>query len=963
MKIIKPLRLGVLHRPWRWLGQNQLGVSVLALADMGPAPRLRPEPELWQLAARELAGDGGLLDLAIPKARAEFLATGYAYTRHQRQKNACMVKIQVGELEKCLMAFGERFWINGRPTEPLPFEQLRLDWENAFGGENNAGNPRGLGAQPIARNGALCHPLAHIEPVHLGYGPQRRRIKPDCFGPLDFCLPEHFKQIGKGYDSRWLAEDYPGFARDIDWGVFNRAGRDQRWPQSASLPAGAPWRIWNMHPDQPLQQGVVPDWRARCFITRAGAGAAVPGNICSARMSPGPEVPGNHPAANPPALEEIALRATTLWFFPHLQQMALIWQGSCAINEDDALDVDNMLVAVEAARESRPPAHYQAVFQSRSQKATGAAHALREQDLVAESLIGPWLDTAARAPDSPLVANLARREACLRETHRETLEQGALDTCDPLATTGLASADDPDTSGKQDARKSSMPGEKNAAGPDIRGREPVPRPGELPEYMARVELRAAALQRRALNKAAALGADIAGLMNDAGSRAGHGAGHPNLGEASQSSGIGAGICADDDNPGQRSHKVEISTGESAMKDADAPSCSGPAQYHRMLALLRRREEQSPDADPAIDTPEARHSLHQIYRLSADTRPPAPPLDAGETDAVRRRLQALLAHTRDLGGMDLTGADLSDMDLRGVNLQRALLESARLDNCLLDGANLSEAMLAHASLVNVSLCDARLNGTCLTGARCLNSRFSGACLDEVSLTQATLADCCFDRAQLSRLLFYHTTLDRCRFSRAALNNCTFLGPAAAGLDFSHCRLEKVTFNDGRLGAACFNAAQLANCAFIGMNLDETQFQEAHLDSCVFTAGTHARRATFQRARLISCNLRHTPLDRADWSRARAEGCDFSAAGLTDACLDGINADGCLFIRADLTRASLNRADLLGAQLQKARLAGADLRAANLFRADLSLASIDRHTRLQGAYTHQCKTLPRAGEPSS
>ncbi|HEY0210266.1 DUF2169 domain-containing protein [Acerihabitans sp.] len=901
MKIIKPLRLGVLHRPWRWQGQNRLGVSVLALADMGPAPRLRPEPELWQLAAAELAGDGGLLDLAIPKACAEFLATGYAYTRHQRQNNACMVKIQVAELEKSLTAFGERFWVGGRPTEALPFARLRLDWENAFGGENDAGNPRGLGAHPLERNGVLCHPLARIEP-EAGYGAARRAIKPDCFGPLDFCLPGHFSRIGKNYDQRWLEQDYPGFARDIDWHVFNRAGCDQRWPRSPSLPLGAPWRIWNMHPEQPLQQGVLPDWRARCFITRAGGAGAVAGDRYRRDITS---------AAGSPTLEELSLRATTLWFFPHLEQMVLIWQGDCAIHEDDALDIDNMLVALETAGESRPLAHYQDVFLARGQKSTAAAHALREQDLVTQSLIGPWLDTCPRPQEGPLAANLARREADLREKHRHPLG--------PETPDGPENSAEPGSSGH--GRDAGL-GTRDRASADSLGRcarQPGPLPGELPQFMARLEGQAAAMQRRALEKAAALGADTTDFVDAAG----------------------------------------LDAAVHAPRDTGA----GPAHYHRMLALLGRREAGSTGAGPSVDTPETRLALHQMYRLSADTRAAAPPQDAQQTTTLRRRLQALLAQTRDLAGMDLTGADLRNLDLRGVNLKQALLESARLDNCLLDGADLSEAMLAHASLVNTSLRDARLNETCLTGARCQSAEFSGARLAGVMVTRAEFTDCCFNQAHLSGLLFHLTRLNRCSFSRATLENSTFLEPDAAGLDFSRCRLEKVVFNNGRLDAACFYAAQLSGCAFITMALDESQFQEAGLDSCVFTGGAHARGASFKRARLKSCNFRQTPLERADFSRVRAENCDFSGAGLTDSRLDGINAGGCLFIRADLSRASLNRADLMGALLQKSRLGGADLRGANLFRADLSLAAIDHHTRLQGAYTHQCKTLPRAQEPTS
>ncbi|MCW0310953.1 hypothetical protein NB694_000753 [Pantoea ananatis] len=72
MKIIKPLRLSVLNRPFRWQGKNHLGVTVLALADMSDNPKLRPEMELWQLAASELQTSGGVLDLAIPKVVLSF---------------------------------------------------------------------------------------------------------------------------------------------------------------------------------------------------------------------------------------------------------------------------------------------------------------------------------------------------------------------------------------------------------------------------------------------------------------------------------------------------------------------------------------------------------------------------------------------------------------------------------------------------------------------------------------------------------------------------------------------------------------------------------------------------------------------------------------------------------------------------------------------------------------------------
>ncbi len=55
MKIIKPLRLSVLNRPFRWQGKNYLGVSILALVDMGRSLLLRL-PSLPNEMKRQMLG-------------------------------------------------------------------------------------------------------------------------------------------------------------------------------------------------------------------------------------------------------------------------------------------------------------------------------------------------------------------------------------------------------------------------------------------------------------------------------------------------------------------------------------------------------------------------------------------------------------------------------------------------------------------------------------------------------------------------------------------------------------------------------------------------------------------------------------------------------------------------------------------------------------------------------------------
>lgn len=882
MKVIKPLRLGVLHRPWRWRRENHLGIAILALADMSARPRIRPEPELWRMAGQELTGSAAMLDMALPKPCAEFLASGYAYTHHQTQKNACMVKIQVADKEKTLLAFGERFWFNGSPSPALPFDRLRLDWANAYGGEHEPENLAGKGAEPIMRAGRRCHPLPQIERPDQPLGPQRHHTAPVCFGPLDLTCPRQFSRIGKQYDRQWLAEDFPGFARDIDWHLFNRAEPDQWWPQRPALPPGAPWRIWNMHPKQALLQGTLPLWRARCFVNRAHA-------------------PDEQ-------LEEVAMRPTTVWFFPHLEQMVLIWHGSCAITEDDAADVRQLTAAMELQQASRPLRHYRQVIHQRSQKNTGAAYALRDKDLMAAGLIAPWLDTEPRAEPCPWAENLSRREQQLREAGKVGADRAQKREPADAGRPYAEQYSDPVQAGSASAEQVRDPGQPAPPSAE-RESEPLspilspPKLDQLPEFMADIARQAAQWQQQAQQKAALI--------------------------------------------------------ETMAATAAPPT--GPEQYHRMLALARDMQSACADSElVAVQTDpdgDLQHSLHEMYRLSADTRPAARPLDAGHSRDIRRRVSDGMAADRDFSDMDFTGADLSGLDLRGANFQRALLESATLDHCLLDDANLSQAMLAHASIRHASLKNVRLDQASLIGARCHNSRFTAARLTETALQQATFSDCNFERAVFGQVMFYRLVLSGCRFYQAVFNDCLFLQLPLALMDFRQSRWSKTTFLEGQLSQDDFAHAQLANCSFIDMALTALGLHNSQLEDCVFAGSTQAAQADFRQARLKNCNFRRIPLTGARFNGAQASACDFSEADLTGADLTAMDARGCLFVRAHLAEARLEQANLMGALLQKSHLAGADLRAANLFRADLSLAFIDKRTRWGQAYIKQCNTAPR------
>src|SRR5205814_1483990 len=98
------------------------------------------------------------------------------------------------------------------------------------------------------------------------------------------------------HDGRWLREDFPGFARDIDWTFFNVAPDDQQFDEEA-FALDTSYGFQNLHPTRELVGGRLPNVRARCFVSRAGRA--------------------------PRVLDEILLRLGTLWFFPARERAVL----------------------------------------------------------------------------------------------------------------------------------------------------------------------------------------------------------------------------------------------------------------------------------------------------------------------------------------------------------------------------------------------------------------------------------------------------------------------------------------------------------------------------------------------------------------------------------------------------------------------------------------------------------------
>ena len=866
MKIVKPLRLSLMSRPYRLHRRQRLGLGVFALASLDPQPILQPEADMWQLVGQVL-DDDGILDLGIPKPCAEFLVSGSAYPAPSQRPGTCAVQVRVGDLRKSLTVFGDRYWLDGRATEPQPYEIMPLDWVHAYGGPSCADNPHGRGADDEVLNGVRTRRLPNIEPMQDRMVRPGQQPEPAGFGPVSPMWPRRFRRAGE-YSPDWLEDGSRGLPDSLDPHFFNAAPPDQWWPARAELAPGTDYEIWHMHPDRACLEGTLPDWRARCFVQREGDDA----------------------------LEEVPMSLSTAWFFPDREQVLLMYHGATDVVEDDGADLVLAMPALETDGQRRPQAYYETVLARRQDPDEGPLYALQDKDLLPQAALGPWHALDTQGPmQRPFAVNQRARGEAARARMREELRVAGLDPT-PF-----------------EVPESPLP------------RQPTL--DDLPDVMRHARQAAQEARIDMLHAKRKMAED---MRKEAGNMP----------------------------PGM--------TPESLFESADAGVAGGPPTLRGqpgmdMLQDLARTRpvgegEEALDADslPSM-MKESDARLRGMYLHGAHLQPPAEVARPARAARMRRRVQALMAGSRDLSGLDLTGADLSDLDLRGARCVGTWFECADLSGTRLDQADLSRAVLTRVRADGGSWRAVELAGANLGRAQLIDIDLSGARLSNTQLDGIELDRCNFSEAKVSDCNLTDAMLQDCRFDAAQLDTVTFLQQTRlAGTTFTGARLARVVWLDCVLDAVAYERAHLTRCAWVQSQCERpADWARAELTMCC-AVETDLDGAVFTAAVLRECNLRDTVLAGADFAAATLQRCDFSQADLGGANLAGARADESLFIRTSFAGATLIDADLKGALLHKADLAPADLRGANLFRADLAQARLDDTTDTRGAYVHLANT---------
>ncbi|MCX5830214.1 MAG: DUF2169 domain-containing protein [Deltaproteobacteria bacterium] len=330
MKVYKKNQHSLFVKPFGVQDKLYLALTVFIYFDLMAPDDPLTEQELWKTIPDQLKPTP-LLDAGMPKPRGEVLLTGSCFSPRGTVRNASTVSFRVGELRKEIAVFGDRWWQKTKAnvniiTDPVPFSELPLTWQNAFGGEDFPANPLGKGITPVlGKDGELRTPLPNIEYRDRIIGSPSDRPAPAGFDVVDMMRPQRQKKTGT-YDDKWLKERWPYFPDDMDYEYFNCAPADQYI--DAFFQGGEAIEILNMHPDMQLISSHLPELRIRCFVTKKEA-----------------------PKSTVEVFQNVTTRVDTLWLFPTILRGVVMYRGTTEIYDEEYEDVLRIFIATERLKD------------------------------------------------------------------------------------------------------------------------------------------------------------------------------------------------------------------------------------------------------------------------------------------------------------------------------------------------------------------------------------------------------------------------------------------------------------------------------------------------------------------------------------------------------------------------------------------------------------------------------------
>ena len=912
MKTIKPINQSLLYKTYEADRKFYLCTVIFSYFSFDSSSLLS-EPDLWKFAGTELGKDA-MLDMCMPKPRGEVLVVGTCFAPEGKPVPAYEVGLQIGPIDKTLYVFGDRFWKRRflffkTISDPLPFREMAVTYENAFGGPEYKKNPLGKGhAATESDTGKIIRPLPNIEiPQELIDSPGKKP-DPAGFGPIDLTWPQRMDKVGT-YDQKWLDNLFPGLAEDIDYTYFNAAPPDQ-W-LDGFFNGNESFEIRGMHPAKPRMQASLPGFKSRCFINRQ--------------------------TGEDEEFKEIKTNLDTVWLFPHAEKGITVWRGVAEIGTDDAEDVLHMLIAYERITdEPRSVAHYQEALLKRLNEETGYLYMIEEKDLIPpgeKSGLASLMEEGQKE-DSVLEANLRKRA----EKEKKKAEGKKAEAMEKARAAMEKAGLNPDEV---------MPQPPPPA-PEIPAIDPANLdPEALMKFMKDAETDAMARKDKAMADAMARKEQAEKKIKDLCRK--EGLDYEKMMEALKRQQPKRPVFSADttiEKFRKAKETVEKQVNEACARlGIDYNTAVAQAQEQPdgktspIFAMIEKIKKFDPD-DPAMieKLKLAEETSKEAYRKTAHHLPEPELLSPEEAQRLKQAFLAAHAQGRSFEGKDFAGVDLSGIDLQNADLRGIYLEGANLSGADLTGADLSEAVLAWSDLSGARLNSTNMHETCLGGANLTSAEVKNADLTEGILSKSNLTGTDFSGTTLDKVELMEATFDTTNLSNTSLAEATFLETDFSGANFSGANLTGTQFIKPKLDGVNFSGAKAESVNFIEASCEKAVFKDADLTNVRFPKNAYLKGSDFSGAVLDNANLMEADLTNSLFVNASMNNANLMKANLTNADLSGISAKMASFMKADLTDAKLVGANLMEANLKSARLVRTDLRMANLYGAEVMRAVV-------------------------
>jgi uncharacterized protein YjbI with pentapeptide repeats len=852
MKIIKPQSLGILHKPYHFLGRNYFVVSAIGFFRLGAEnPRFLTENLQWPHVVASLPA-GLVLDEVMPKQQAEVLLLGNAYSPNQKPVAQVHVNICVegahgtAGINKSLCVTGDREWRSSLlsrrvVTSPKPFTKMPLDYSRA---------------EPDNQIGLLSPNQGTLANISYPASPESKHLQKNIvagFGPIAIDN-EMRKQKWGTYKQAWLKQDAPGFARDMDWSIFNMAPPDQ-W-RTQFFHGGEKYCLQNLHPTKPIIQGELPKLQARAFIVK------------------NTQTP--HEAA------EIAMHLDTVWFLPDFDLGVVIYHGQTEINDSDALDVNLLMIAYDDPQAPKSIEHYREVIALRTNKATATQHVFNDSQLAAAHS-PEELARRAETQTAAEVAALAKSQKRLDLLDAQYWAKrgmippvGHLPPRATLPALGLMTA--------ETARESDF---------------------DLSDIMAKAKALVAEAQensKKALGKIISLPPQV--VIPEEQLTAAITRGIVPAYDLLPSTETGF-------DP-QFSHQLAViernySEGEFASTEAYEAARTAVLK----LPALRRQGRRAAPSVILSDLPLLPEVAYEFGLQIAQWKNLG--LCLAGRDLAGAKLSGFDFSGADLREVMLEGADLSDAKFIGANLQGAALTGALLNGADFTNANLYQANLSTSQGQAVCFNNANLSYAHALNACWLNASLDGANLQRIlgiklTITGSSLKGACADKATLMEI-----NADDTDWQGASLEKTVFLRAHLKQSNFTLATLCKTVLNEAQLQGSCWENASLDSIQGGGIsNWSYANLNGMTAKKCGFHGANFAF-ANFKNSQLLRCDF-----GSCDFSFAVLDDALFSYPLFYKAQLQNVSAKNTEFFQALCRKTDFTGADLISTRFAQCDL---------------------------------------------